>query len=224
MKSYVKEHGASYFPPSLIYSPGIVGIRRDDGDGFNSVDDDFSPELDAIPADPTTAELELPPAVNTSNQKAMGEYTTPYIMNVISAIPVNAHLIRATAKSSPSASPSTSPKESITCVASPSVEFAIRKSMKDRMGRALRAFELNRDRVLVLGAFGYNEGVAVDVAAQIWAELLACTPSDDAEGNGRFRNVFEKVIFAVPGKHHALFRQAFDMRVFEDELERELIL
>ncbi|TFY74479.1 hypothetical protein EWM64_g9532 [Hericium alpestre] len=221
-KLYAKEHGATFFPHSLVYSPAVVGLRRDDEDRFNKVDDDFDPEMDAIPADPTTKELELPPAVNGQNQKAMGEYVAPYVMNVVSAVPVLASSIRSARhlQSLPAHS-STTPSSTTCAPPSPiAIEDTIRRTMKERMARVLRLFELRGDRVLVLGAFGCNEGNSVDTVARIWAELIACNPGED--GTGAFRNVFEKVVFAVPGKLYVPFRESFDMRVYEDRLEAEL--
>ena len=217
MKKYTKEYGAGFFPHSLVYSPSIVGFRRDDDDHFNVQDDDFDPELDAIPADPTTAELELPPAVNAQNQRAMGEYVSPYLMNVVSAVPVNANTIRTA--SSPPPFPSND-STSFSPTSTETVEATIRQTVKDRLGRALRLFELHGDRKLVLGAFGCREGLSVEVVAQIYAELLACNVGEN--GDGRFRDVFEKVVFSLPGKLCAPFRTAFQMRVFDDELNRAL--
>ena len=58
---------------ALLYSPSVVGLRRDDADHFKLTNDNFDSELDTIPADPTTRDLEASSAVNAQNQRAMGE-------------------------------------------------------------------------------------------------------------------------------------------------------
>lgn len=62
----------------------IIGLCRDDADHFGLTNDDFDGELDAIPADPTTKDLEAPPVVNAQNKRARGEYVSPYSVNVVS--------------------------------------------------------------------------------------------------------------------------------------------
>ncbi|KAI0319258.1 hypothetical protein OF83DRAFT_1111600 [Amylostereum chailletii] len=186
--------GAIAQPSAMLYSPQVVGIRKDDDDSHQLVDDDFDGELDAIPADPTTAGLEQPPAVDGQTQRSMGEFVAPYAMNVLSAHPVR--LPR-------------SPKADRDL-------GVLRTELKSRLARALAVFAAHGDAVLVLTPFGCEEGVSVDVVAQTYAELLACVSTD--EGSTRFKNVFEEVVFAVPGKLHEPFRTAFEMRVYEDEL------
>jgi hypothetical protein len=191
---------------ALLYSPSIVGLRRDDADHFELKDDDFNGEFDAIPADPTTKDLEAPPAVNAQNQQAMGEYVAPYFMDVLSAAPILAGAFRAASSTSP--------------------EFEsdrlLRQATKSRIARILRLFATRGDTTLVLGAFGYDEGTPITVLAQIYAELLACVPNAADDADGEFRNVFQKVIFAVPAKLYSVFRKTFEMRIYEDELIRSL--
>jgi hypothetical protein len=191
---------------ALLYSPSVVGLRRDDADHFELTNDDFDGELDAIPADPTTKELETPPAVNAQNQRAMGEYVAPYFMNVISAAPILAGAFRSTSQTS-------SEFES---------DRLLRQTVKSRIARVLRLFAARGDTTLVLGAFGYEEGTPIAMVAQIYAELLACSPNPGDVTDGEFRNIFQKVIFAVPAKLHSSFRNTFEMRIFEDELVRSL--
>ena len=188
---------------ALLYTPSVIGLRRDDADHFELTSDDFDGELDAIPADPTTKDLEAPPAVNAQNQQAMGEYVAPYFMNVLSAAPVLAGAFR-------SASHMSSEFDS---------DRLLRQTVKSRIARILRVFAAHGDTILVLGTFGHEEGTPIAMIAQIYAELLA-NHGDDADGE--FRNVFQKVIFAVPAKLYSTFRKAFEMRVYEDELIRSL--
>jgi hypothetical protein len=191
---------------ALLYSPSVVGLRRDDADHFELTDDDFDGELDAIPADPTTKDLEAPPAVNAQNQQAMGEYVAPYFMNVLSAAPIFASAFR-------SASYTSSEFES---------DRLLRQAVKSRIARVLRLFAARGDSVLVLGAFGYEEGTPIAMVAQVYAELLACAPNPEDITDGEFRDVFQKVIFAVPAKLYSVFRKTFEMRMYEDELIHSL--
>ena len=190
---------------ALLYSPSVVGLRRDDADHFE-VTGDFDGELEAIPADPTTKDLEAPPAVNAQNQQAMGEYVAPYFMNVLSAAPILASAFR-------TASYTSSESES---------DSILRQAVKTRIAMALRLFAARGDTTLVLGAFGHEEGTPITMVAQIYAELLACGPNPEDVTDGEFRNVFQKVIFAVPAKLYSIFRKTFEMRVYEDELVRSL--
>lgn len=190
---------------ALLYSPSVVGLRRDDADHFELTNDDFDGELDAIPADPTTKDLEAPPAVNAQNQRAMGEYVSPYFMNVVSAAPILAGAFRSSHTSSELES-----------------DRLLRQTVKSRIARVLRLFAARGDTTLVLGAFGYEEGTPIVMVAQIYAELLACSPNPGDAIDGEFRNVFQKVIFTVPAKLHCMFRNTFEMRIFEDKLVHSL--
>ncbi len=85
--------------------------------------------------------------------------------------------------------------------------------MRDRMGRALRAFEAHGDSVLVLGAFGCGSfEKKAEMVATIWAELLVCGEAT-VDSNGvterpaRFKHSFEKVVFAVPGRTSEPFKR-----------------
>jgi hypothetical protein len=191
---------------ALLYSPSVVGLRRDDADHFELQDDDFNGELDAIPADPTTKDLEAPPAVNAQNQQAMGEYVAPYFMNVLSAAPVPTGAFRAASYTSSEFGP----------------DHLLRQAVKSRVARILRLFAAHGDTTLVLGPFGYEEGTPIIMLAQIYAELLACAPNPADVTDGEFRNVFRKIIFPVPAKLYSVFRETFEMRIYEDELIRSL--
>ena len=136
-------------------------------------------------------------------REGQGEFISPYVVNVLSAVPVSAAVVRKKRFALPEERPA--------------IDAEIRGLMRDRMARCLRVFEQNGDRAVVLGAFGCgcSSQNSVDMVAQLWAELLAC------EG-ARFKNVFEQVVFAVYGKQYAPFKRAFEMRLFEEEIDLAL--
>jgi len=133
-------------------------------------------------------------------RKAQGKFISPYVINVLSAVPVSASVVRKKLFALPEERPA--------------IDAEIRCLMRDRMARCLRVFEQRGDRAVVLGAFGCgcSSQNSVGMVAQLWAELLAC------EG-ARFKGVFERVVFAVSGKQYAPFKQAFEMRLFEEEVD-----
>lgn len=89
--------------------------------------------------------------------------------------------------------------------------------LTQRLGRALHVFEERGDRAVVLGAYGCGSSeVRVEMVAEVWAELLLCRDAEGAEA--RFKDVFEHVVFALPGKLFAPFKQAFEMRVLEGSI------
>jgi len=100
--------------------------------------------------------------------------------------------------------------------------------LTQRLGRVLRIFEERGDRAIVLGAYGCGSSeVSVEMVACVWAELLVCGEEEEREEGGkksyerreaRFKDVFEHVVFAVPGKLFAPFREAFEMRVLEAQI------
>ncbi|OSD01406.1 hypothetical protein PYCCODRAFT_1436330 [Trametes coccinea BRFM310] len=187
-KQFYQEHrtfrttdGSGLQDHSMVYSPGVVVFRRD-------VDD--------------SAYIDVPPVFGLSrgNDDLGGEFIPPYIINVLSAVPVNAAAVRS--------------KHVILPGEEQLFEGGIRDAMKERMARALRAFELRGDKVLVLGAFGCGSCEnKVEMVAEIWAELLVCGETvDDVRLEARFKNSFEKVVFAIPGKLLAPFQRAFGTR------------
>lgn len=135
-----------------------------------------------------------------------GEFIPPYTINVVSSVPVNAAAVRAKHTILPG-------EESL-------YENGIRGAMKERMGRLLRLFELYGDKALVLGVFGCGSYEnKVETIARIWAELLVCGETvDNVKHEARYKNSFDKVVFAVPGKLFEPFKKAFEMRVLEEEL------
>lgn len=102
--------------------------------------------------------------------------------------------------------------KSVSCavVTSPAVNAGVAKcsadeveqTMRERMARILRAFQLNKVSCIILGAFGCgvfkNDPVLV---ASIWSDLLF----------GEFKNVFQKVVFACYGPEENLsaFKKKF---------------
>ncbi|KAH8087858.1 hypothetical protein BXZ70DRAFT_955420 [Cristinia sonorae] len=139
-----------------------------------------------------------------------GTFISPYTVDVLSVVPVNAAVVR-------SRYASASERES---------DLAVRNAMKDRMARALCVFEEQGNREIILGAFGCDSNEnKLDIVADIWAELLVC---GDMEGDGgskreaRFKHSFDTVVFAVPGKSFESFRVAFNNRLFEADLVKTL--
>ncbi|OCH89874.1 hypothetical protein OBBRIDRAFT_793859 [Obba rivulosa] len=192
-RSFKSEDGSGLHDHSMVYSPGVVVFRKD-------VDD----TLDAHDGPPKT----VPPEDSVG-----GDLVAPYTVNVLSSVPVNAAAVRA--------------KHVILPSEQQFFEDGIRGAMKERMARALRVFEERGDRVVILGAFGCGTMEnKVETIATIWAELLACGESElqedgqSAQREARFKDVFEQVVFAVPGKYFERFKKAFDMRVFEEEVSR----
>ena len=75
----------------------------------------------------------------------------------------------------------------------PSTMVTIEKEMTERMGRILYLFEQKGARSIILGTFGtgvFRNDVAT--VTRIWAHLLVLPTA-------RFKNSFERVIFAVTG-------------------------
>lgn len=203
-ESWKQSEGSGIHDNSMLYAPGVAVFRKDDTEqelvkgGVDADDDEFeliiSAESDANLAD------NRPPS-RTGEQQ--GRFIPPYVVNVLSAVPVSASVVRKKRF--------TLPEER------PTVDAEIRYFMRERMARCLRVFEQRGDRAVVLGAFGCGSSSqnSVDMIAQLWAELVVC------EG-ARFKDVFERVVFAVSGKHHAQFKRAFEMRLFEEEVDLAL--
>ncbi|KAL1946209.1 hypothetical protein VTO73DRAFT_15336 [Trametes versicolor] len=187
-KDFYKEHrnfrssdGSGLHDHSMVYSPSVVVFRRDADDTTFT---DRAPIFD-LPG---------------GNDDLGGEFISPYVVNVLSAVPVNAAAVRAKHDIEPG-------KENL-------FEDGIRSVMKERMARALRAFELTGNKILVLGAFGCGTCEnKVEMVAEIWAELLVCGETiNDVRHEARFKNSFEQIVFAVPRKMSDSFQKAFSNR------------
>lgn len=181
-RKFLNADGAGLHDHSMVYSPGVVAFRRDDDDGID-VD---------------------PPSYSSST-------IAPFLINVLSSVPVNAAAI--------------GQNYLITSSESHVFEEGIRNTMRDRMARALRIFEIRGDRALVLGAFGCGSSQnSVEMVAELWAELLICgTREGKEEGKeetkpAKFKGVFEEIVFAVPGKIFVPFKRTFEMKVLEMEV------
>jgi uncharacterized protein (TIGR02452 family) len=184
-RKFLSVDGAGIYDHSMVYSPGVVAFRQDDSD-------------DTFP-------LTTPSSNN---------FIPPYLINVLSAVPVNAAAIRQ--------------NYSITPSDAHIFEDGIRDKMRDRMARALRIFEARGNQALVLGAFGCGSSEnKVEMVAEIWAGLLMCGEDEEGYEDGKmgvkhapFKDSFEEIVFAVPGKLFEPFKKAFEMRVFEAEVSR----
>lgn len=179
-RKFLNVDGAGLHDHSMVYSPGVVAFRRDE-------DDDI--DVDQAPS-------------------RSGSTVAPYLINVLSSVPVNAAAIRQ--------------NYHITSSDAYVFEEGIRSTTRDRMARALRIFEIRGDRALVLGAFGCGSSQNnIDMVAEIWAELLVCGSREGTEAGkeeikpAKFKGVFEEIVFAVPGKLFEPFKRAFEMKVFE---------
>ena len=187
-RTFRNEDGSGLHDHSMVYSPGVVVLRKD-------ADDEPAPGRNAksSPAPP--------------RDSLGGDFIAPYTIDVVSAVPVNAAAVHQKYVGEPQL-----------------YQDGIRRVMRERMGRALRAFETHGDRVLVLGAFGCGSFEnKVEMIATIWAELLVCGETvDGVKRPARFGRSFEKVVFAVPGRLFEPFKRAFDLRLDEEMLTAAL--
>ncbi|KAF9782407.1 hypothetical protein BJ322DRAFT_1075995 [Thelephora terrestris] len=204
-ESWKQSEGSGLHDDSMLYAPGIAVFRRDDveeealkEEGADTDDDEFELIISAEP-DANLADNRSP----SRTRQAQGKLISPYVINVLSAVPVSASVVRKKRF--------TLPEER------PAVDAEIRSLMRKRMARCLRVFEQRGDRAIVLGAFGCGSSSqnSVDMVAELWAELVACE-------SARFKDVFERVIFAVSGKQHMPFKRAFEMRLFQEEVDLAL--
>lgn len=127
-----------------------------------------------------------------------GRRIPPYAIDVVSGVPVNASTVLAKFS-----------------VDNSELLNGIRVVMKERMARILRLFEERGDKTLILSAFGVGQFCnSPDMIGEIWADLLSAR-------DGKFRDVFDKVIFAIPPKHLTTFENSFGTKVLESELLHE---
>ncbi|KAI1788666.1 hypothetical protein LXA43DRAFT_1024537 [Ganoderma leucocontextum] len=185
-------------------------FRNEDGSGLHDHSMVYSPSVVVFRKD---ADDEPTPGRNAKSSSSSardslgGDFIAPYTIDVVSAVPVNAAAVHQKYVGEPQL-----------------YQDGIRRVMRDRMGRALRAFETHGDRVLVLGAFGCGsfENKA-EMIATIWAELLVCGETvDGVRLAPRFKHSFEKVVFAVPGRLLEPFKRAFNLRIDEEMLTAAL--
>ncbi|KLO11103.1 hypothetical protein SCHPADRAFT_831578 [Schizopora paradoxa] len=128
-----------------------------------------------------------------------GRRLSPFSVDVLSCVPVNASTVRSKFN-----------------IDAQYCESGIRYVMKERMARILRLFEERGVGTLVLGAFGVGQFCnSPDMIGELWADLLFVR-------DARFRNSFDKVVFALPGKHRLAFENAFNSRSLESDLLQAL--
>jgi uncharacterized protein (TIGR02452 family) len=128
-----------------------------------------------------------------------GKRVAPISINIVSSVPVHAATVRSKHNVDPS-----------------ELTEGIRTVMSERMARILRLFEERGDRVLILNAFGVGQFCnSPDMIGELWADLLHVR-------GAKFEGVFDKVIFAVSGKHLPVFERAFSGRCLESELSDSL--
>lgn len=127
-----------------------------------------------------------------------GRRIHPYTIDVLSGVPVNASTVLAKFS-----------------VDDGELHNGIRVVMRERMARILRLFKERGNRTLILSAFGVGQFCnSPDMIGEIWADLLSAR-------DAKFRDVFDRVIFAIPSKHLTTFENSFCTKVLESELSRE---
>ncbi|EIN06731.1 hypothetical protein PUNSTDRAFT_46138 [Punctularia strigosozonata HHB-11173 SS5] len=179
-------------PAGLNFYEELRRFASEDGSGLQAHSVLYSPGVSVIRSD---------------DERDDGKFIEPYAVDIVSAVPVNAAAVRR--------------RYHVTESDSQMFEDGIRTATKERLARVLRVFEDHGDRQLVLGAFGCGSNENnVEMIAEIWAELLVTGPSSPEEGKARFANVFESIVFAIPPRLIERFKTAFDMRVFEAEVEK----
>ena len=205
-KSWKQSEGDGIHDNSMLYAPGVAVFRKDDmepeiikEEDADAEDDEFELIISAEP-DANLVDNRSP---SPHTREGQGKFIPPYVINVLAAVPISASVVRKKRF--------TLPQER------PTVDAEIRSLMRERMARCLRVFEQRGDRAIVLGAFGCgcSSQNAVDMVASLWAELVACR-------GARFKDVFERIVFAVSGKQYAPFKRAFEMRLFEEQVDLAL--
>jgi len=217
-KSFSGVDGKGIYDHSMVYSPGVVVFRKDDDDLF----DDFQPadashansqpmairgrsnpkpksksksKTDAAKVSPHAPLARLPSTPFALQHTLI----SPYLLNIISSTPPSYAAIHQNYEITPSTSYI--------------FTSGIKSVLTQRLGRVLHVFEERGDRALVLGAYGCGSSeVPVEMIAEVWAELLVCGDAE-SQGVARFKDVFEHVEFALPGKLFTPFQKAFELRV-----------
>ena len=202
-ETWKRSQGSGIHDNSALYVPGVAVFRKDDievkiVEGEADAEDDEFELIISAEQDANLVDNRLPRV-----SEEQGRFISPYVVNVLATVPVSASVVHKKRF--------TLPQER------PTVDSEIRSLMRDRMARCLRAFEQRGDRAIVLSAFGCgcSSQNSVDMVASLWAELVACQ-------GARFKDVFERIVFAVSGKQYAPFKRAFEMRLFEEQVDLAL--
>ncbi|KZT23587.1 hypothetical protein NEOLEDRAFT_1136379 [Neolentinus lepideus HHB14362 ss-1] len=201
-RQFKNEDGSGLYDHAMVYSPGVVVFRKEDE------------ELEEQPEAPLTGGRRKRKRNGSTISQSLdtsGAFIEPFLVNVVSAVPVNAAAFLR--------------KHTVAPADQERVSAEIRRAMRDRMGRVLRCFEERGDKAIVLGAFGGGSSECnPDMIADVWAELFVT--GDRRQGtdspkrtDARFKDVFERIVFAVPGKWFADFKQSFELRMLETEIE-----
>ncbi|KIM81363.1 hypothetical protein PILCRDRAFT_821449 [Piloderma croceum F 1598] len=229
-KQFSGVDGKGIYDHSMVYSPGVVAFRKEDDDtlDFSYVQPPDSATVAVTNPKPgykprsRSKSSPAPPATTTTatvtSTPPPTQHTTipPYPLNILSSTPPSYAAIHQTYTITPSTSHI--------------FTAGIKSVLTQRLGRVLRTFEERGDRAVVLGAYGCGSSeVSVEMVAGVWAELLVCGEEEEGEERrsdegekgereARFKDVFEHVVFAVPGKLFAPFKEAFEMRVLEAQI------
>ncbi|KAF7980861.1 hypothetical protein HWV62_29489 [Athelia sp. TMB] len=226
-KNFSGVDGKGIYDHSMVYSPGVVAFRKEDDDVLddpqhaeptvneskakgtrarsNSKPKSKSKGKAATAVSPLTSSIPLPATSSALQQTLQQTLIPPYLLNIISSTPPSYAAIHQNYDITPSTSYI--------------FTSGIKSVLTQRLGRVLHVFEERGDRALVLGAYGFGSSeVPVEMIAEVWAELLVCGDAE-SQGVARFKDVFEHVVFALPGRLFSPFQQAFEMRVLEGTLD-----
>ncbi|TFK51138.1 hypothetical protein OE88DRAFT_1660476 [Heliocybe sulcata] len=203
-RQFKNEDGSGLYDHAVLYSPGVVVFRREDE------------ELEEQPETPLSGRRrKRNRATAAQSMDSCGAFIEPFLVNVVSAVPVNAAAFLQ--------------KNTVAPADQERVYQEIRRAMRDRMGRVLRCFEERGDKAIVLGAFGGGSNQCdPEMIADVWAELFVTGDRTHftempKRAYARFKDVFERVVFAVPGKWFTEFKKSFDMRTLEMEIEEAMM-
>ena len=226
-KAFSGVDGKGIYDHSMVYSPGVVVFRKEDDDKLDyatsvpslttSAKPGTKPRSKSKSQPPSTSGPILPRSVVATDSTPPSQTDTtisPYPLNILSSTPPSYAAIHQTYTITPSTSHI--------------FTSGIKSVLTQRLGRVLKTFEERGNKAIVLGAYGCGTSeVKVDMIAGVWAELLVCGEEELVVESGeegptrreaRFKDVFEHVVFAVPGKLFAPFKEAFEMRVLEAQV------